>query len=79
MNGKLRTDLKSPVMDKNFGVEIFDSKVPLFFLISLPEVKKAKGFLQCHSDEYTFIEFWTDNEDDILAAWQAIEQTQQRN
>lgn len=70
---KVKINLKSPSMDKGYGVEIFDAGFKVEFLLTLPEVKSAKGFLQCSTLDYSFLEFWTDKEDLILAAWEAIE------
>lgn len=70
----MQINLKAPAIDKGWGVEIFgaDKDFGLQFL-NLPEVKAARGFLQCNGEGYCFIEFWTDREGDILKAAEAIQ------
>lgn len=68
--------LKSPSMGKGWGVEVQASRyIPAGFarrmLFSEP-LKKAKAFLQCEGHDYLFFEFWTDDEDLILAAVEFI-------
>ncbi len=70
----MRIELKSPEMDKGWGMEIFGAEKDFGLrFLALPEVKRARGFLQCNGENYCFVEFWTDNSEDILQAGIAIE------
>lgn len=69
----MRIEIHLPDGLKGYGVEIINANKDCAFLLALPEVKAAKGFLQCRSLDYSLIEFWTDEENLILNACVAVE------
>ena len=70
-------DLIEPFMDKGWSFQIKTSdyspldpiiRESLLSLINTPLVRRAKPFLQGDTECWLMVEFWTDNEDHIIAA-----------